>query len=383
MKKTWFVLLLLTVLLLCGTAWAEEAKDITKYCTLTTNGNENNIWRMLDHESIYYWNSRKGNGGYLDFTVPEGQTFGGLYITWGEEVAPWALQKKNGKAFDTLYQGKAGDYAHQYIPGDGGNGVYRIQLLEIAKYEQLHIRDLYILSDGDLPGWVQLWEPTKPSCDLMVISAHADDELIFFGGVIPYYNTERGLDVVVAYMSVSDYYRRTELLNGLWECGVRNYPVIGPFRDEYCETLSDGYAHWGGKAKVTDYILGLMDIYQPKVVITHDTNGEYGHGAHKATAAGTLATVTEHNTSVEKLYLHLYKENSLTMDWRQPLSALGGRTALQVAKDAFQLHVSQRDFFSVKDTGATANNLFGLAYTTVGADEEKNDLMEHISLDKE
>ena len=71
------------------------------------------------------------------------------------------------------------------------------------------IRDS-VFSDGELPDWVQQWEPTPKKADLLLLVAHPDDELIFFGGTIPTYAVEKNMNVVVAYMSYSNTTRRSE-----------------------------------------------------------------------------------------------------------------------------------------------------------------------------
>ena len=82
-------------------------------------------------------------------------------------------------------------------------------------------------------------------------------------------------------------------------------------------------------------------------------------------------------------YLHLYRENALTLDWRQPLSAFDGQTAFDVAKAAFDCHKSQKsNGLIVQDWGPYANNVFGLYYSAVGPDEQGNDLFEHIGAEQ-
>ena len=61
------------------------------------------------------------------------------------------------------------------------------------------------------------------------------------------------MNVVVAYMSYSNTTRRSELLNGLWHMGLRQYPVIGDFGDVYMRSLDDAYAHWTKKKKPCIY----------------------------------------------------------------------------------------------------------------------------------
>jgi hypothetical protein len=97
--------------------------------------------------------------------------------------------------------------------------------------------------------------------------------------------------------------------------------------------------------------------FKPEVVVTHDTNGEYGHGAHKTCAdlmlkcipmaAGTAKFTDSLNTygawEVKKLYLHLYPENAVEMDWDQPLSAFNGKTSYEMAVEGYNWHFSQHD----------------------------------------
>ncbi len=146
---------------------------------------------------------------------------------------------------------------------------------------------------------------------------------------------------------------------------------------------------WGEKP-VVEYVTGLLREYRPDVVVTHDKGGEYGHGAHRVCADAMIKAIDRaadgaylpnlgEPWQIQKLYLHLYKQNTLTLDWRQPLSAFGGQTAFDVAKAAFDCHASQRsNGLIVQDWGPHANNVFGLYYSNVGLDEQGDDLFEHI-----
>jgi LmbE family N-acetylglucosaminyl deacetylase len=247
-------------------------------------------------------------------------------------------------------------------------------------------------SDG-ADGGQQDWLPPCQKADLLVVSAHPDDELLYFGGTIPTYAGERGLKVQVAYMAHgNDDTRKIEAKNGLWLCGVKNEPVFLGFRDSYSKSLETAERQWG-RDLVTKALVDLIRQFRPEVIVTHDLGGEYGHGAHRITASCMLDAVTQAADDsfypdslaaygawqVKKLYLHLYKENPVTMDWRQPLSAFQGQTALEIAQAAYNCHVSQLDYHQkVYDTGRYSSSEFGLAYTTVGPDEEKNDFFEHI-----
>ncbi len=70
------------------------------------------------------------------------------------------------------------------------------------------------------------------------------------------------------------------------------------------------------------------------------------------------------------------------MDWRVPLAAFDGLTALDVANQAYDCHVSQQEFHqNVYDTGDISSAEFGLAYTQVGQDVAGGDFFENIPLE--
>ncbi len=288
------------------------------------------------------------------------------------------------------------ELSRETIDAPNFNDVYAILpeavMLSLSSESGMRIAEVTLYSEGTLPDGVYDWQPPVQKADLLVVSAHCDDELIYFGGTIPYYAGERGLAVQVVYMANGDRARVDEALNGLWHAGVRNAPVFLTFKDVYTESLRLALLNWG-EEETTQSLAGLIRRFEPEVIVTHDLNGEYGHGAHMATAycmlnAVPLAaneTVTLDVTGVygawqaEKLYLHLYPENPITMDWNQPLSAFDGKTALEVANESYQMHVSQLDYHSeVYGSGDYSSLEFGLAFTTVGLDEEKNDFFEHI-----
>ena len=81
---------------------------------------------------------------------------------------------------------------------------------------------------------------------------------------------------------------------------------------------------------------------------------------------------------MKKLYIHLYGENQVSMPWKVPLEALGGRTPLEVARLGYAEHASQQKYFQVEDGGKYDNARFGLYFTAVGLDSGANDMFENI-----
>ena len=72
-------------------------------------------------------------------------------------------------------------------------------IVRSEKQSVLAINELFVLGEGELPDWVQVWEPTCEKADILFLSTHPDDELIFFAGAIPTYAAEqqRVIDAVL------------------------------------------------------------------------------------------------------------------------------------------------------------------------------------------
>lgn len=94
-----------------------------------------------------------------------------------------------------------------------------------------------------------------------------------------------------------------------------------------------------------------------------------------------------------KLYLHLWAENEIVMDFDQPLEHFGGKTAYEMSNAGYECHVSQHWTWFTEWMRGTANApitkasqitkyspcRYGLWRTTVGADT-KADFFDNIEL---
>ncbi len=385
--KTIKCLLALLLLLLPVCAAAQEAKELTADCVITSG--KVRTTSVHDNDYTTAWRSERVRRPYLEFQLPEGETAGWLYVCFAEMPQSWAVEEKIDGKWQVIADGST-DYIHALVKLNGQNHFRIVENSGITT--RLKISEVFVLGAGDLPDWVQRWEPTVEKADLLVLATHPDDELIFFGGAIPTYAVEQKKNVVVAYMSYANAARRSELLNGLWHMGVRNYPVIGTFGDSYSTNMAEMYDRWG-KEKVRKYVMGLIRRYKPEVMVTHDKGGEYGHGAHKVTSDASVycvenaanasvlpALAKEYGTwTVKKLYLHMGEENAIHMDWNVPLTSMGGKTGEQLAQEAFLLHVTQqKTSYVVTDEGQTGNAKFSLVYTNVGPDTVGGDFFENV-----
>lgn len=391
--KKWLIALLTLLALSLSVAFAAEANDITEDCKFKVCSSGRKYTLMTDKKYTSYWESNKIKTPWIAITAPEGKPIAGLYVCFGNMPESWEIQTSDdGKDWFTAVPGDT-RFLHAYVALPQPAQYVRLAVTS-EKKTALRINDLFVLSEGDLPDWVQVWQPTEEKADILFLSTHPDDELIFFGGAIPTYAVEQQRKVVVAYFTRSNTTRSSELLNGLWHMGVRTYPVIGNFRDSYAKTLKAAYKNAGGTDKVNEWIVGLYRQYKPEVVVTQDTNGEYGHKQHMmiadaaqnciALAANedefTASTIAYGTWQVKKLYLHLYPENQITFDWTVPLKSMNGATGIELAEEAYTLHKTQASSgMSVTETGTKYDNrVFGLAFTTVGEDVRKDDFLENI-----
>lgn len=391
--KKWLIALLTLLALSLSVAFAAEANDITEDCKFKVCSSGRKYTLMTDKKYTSYWESNKIKTPWIAITAPEGKPIAGLYVCFGNMPESWEIQTSDdGKDWFTAVPGDT-RFLHAYVALPQPAQHVRLAVTS-EKKTALRINDLFVLSEGDLPDWVQVWQPTEEKADILFLSTHPDDELIFFGGAIPTYAVEQQRKVVVAYFTRSNTTRSSELLNGLWHMGVRTYPVIGTFKDSYAKNLKAAYKSAGGKDKVNEWIVGLYRQYKPEVVVTQDTNGEYGHKQHMmiadaaqnciALAANedefTASTIAYGTWQVKKLYLHLYPENQITFDWTVPLKSMNGATGIELAEEAYTLHKTQASSgMSVTETGTKYDNrVFGLAFTTVGEDVRKDDFLENI-----
>ncbi|MBR3838033.1 MAG: PIG-L family deacetylase [Clostridia bacterium] len=280
---------------------------------------------------------------------------------------------------------------------------------------QVSILEIYAFA-GETPSWVQKWQEPCGKADLCLMTTHADDEQLFFAGVLPYYAGERDLAVQVIYFTdhKNEPMRRHELLRGLWTVGVKNYPVISPFPDLYSESEAAAAGQFASRGfsreAVVSFQVEMLRRFQPLVVVGHDPLGEYGHGQHRLNSAtlqeavniaGDAASFPESAEiygvwEVPKTYLHLYPEQPIVLNWDIPLAAFGGKTAFQVTKEGFACHDSQQYTWFRRWLNGNAGEItaasqikthspcqYGLYLSRVGEDVSKNDFFENLKSRKE
>ncbi len=390
-------------------ALGETARDITKGGTYTVSpskGKKHTSWKnFTDGAYTTWWESDAGDPAFVEIRSKE--EVHGLYLCFHTIPESYVIQvREEGGDWRTAAEGNP-LFAHAYFDIPAAREL-RVLSTEEGMPQVMGLNELFLFGEGETPDWVQRWEPPEEKADILFAMCHPDDELIFLGGAIPTYDTERGKRVVVAYLTYADKVRRSEALNGLWTMGVRNYPDFGPFADAYTTKLANAYRkvdEQNGEEKVLSWAVELFRKYRPEVAVTHDLDGEYGHGQHKMTAdALTKAWAVSGDPEAfpesaaawgawqpRKLYVHLYgpKAERTQLNWDVPLASFGGTTGMDLAVEAYKKHRTQMSLtievggqtrkLSVRGTGKIfPNTSFGLYGTTVGPDEEHTDFLEHI-----
>ncbi len=381
--------LMLSLALLFGAADA-ESREITEACRYTASVNKQYAARVATDDYSRAWD---GAGGQLTVILPEGEHACGIQLSFYRVAVPVIVEAVDAAGKVTNQARYEERFLNAYIPLRSDRA-YRVGAAEPKA--ELRLNRVRVFAGNEKSVDAQTWHVPESPVDLLQIVTHPDDDLIWFGGLLPLYAGERGMNVLVAYAATQGSLkacRFNELLDGLWACGVTAYPELGPFADFQVKSVQAVINRWGEGA-AQRWCTGLIRRYRPKVVVTQDLRGESGHMQHQLLAQAVVDAVTEWSGDAkhdpesaaaygvftpQKLYIHRYRQNEIFMDWDQPLRAFGGKTGTEVARRAFKMHVSQRNtHYTIYTHGPMDSRYLGLYFTTVGEDIKKNDLFEHV-----
>ena len=408
MKKslTYVICIVLAVFLFAAFVSADEAVfsgadlDVKGFDdpSALSDGNTQTTFATATHGSPRVTVTREGN-------------IGGVYVIFDKTPASWSISDKEGSV--TVECGTNG-FLHEFINvAEKFGGVEEL----IFNFPVgTVISEIYVFSDGDIPDWVQMWQPPHEKADLLLIPSHGGDEHVFFAGVIPYYAVERGMNVQVAYLVKGNdsHERPHEILSGLWKAGIRNYPVFSDIpevsatandRTDAKNNALDAYGRLGYNFDhFVQYITECIRRFKPIVIVSHDSDGENGNGTHVICADAIaeslncslndgkyLDSVDKYGTWMpEKVYLHLYSENKVTIDIDKPFESLGGKTPFEVSREAFECHKTQLWTWYDWMFGSTSAPInkaseiekhspckYGLYHTTVGNDKPGGDFFQN------
>ena len=376
------IIFIIIIFTLCTiTIYGNASSDITKNCTISSNKDTNKII-----DGRYSTSLKLSENDYIN--IKSNEHIKAVYILWESLPTNFSIKDSTNKIISS-YNNENNIFLHQLIKIDENLNSLSITI----DSGNCKISEIYIFSKGNLPDWVQDWKEPYKKADMLLLPTHADDEHLFFGGTMPYYAGELKLKVQVAYLTNHYNFRVHELLNGLWEVGIRAYPIIPEFNDFYSTSLEEAKKLYN-ETDILSYQVELLRRFKPYIVIGHDLNGEYGHGVHMLNSHSLTKALDISSDSayfaesaqeygvwdVPKCYLHLYDENKIVMNWDKPLKNFNNKTAFEMAEAGFSKHISQQEFFSVGRKGVFDCRAFGLYRSTVGEDKIKNDFLENIDI---
>ena len=415
MKSKFFRTVILTILLTISFPRAVNALYAEELKIHIDTENFKNSNYMYDNNQSSYSNGENKPS----FTISSDEEMSSLYIEFDCIPQKWTLEDVDSG--NVIGCGE-NSFLHEFVELKSNFG-YMPNNIKLNFNDNTAISEVHAFSSGELPEWVQVWQPPCQQADLILVSTHSDDEQLFFAGVLPYYAIERNLQVQVVYTvqhfevyNSKDHKRPHEQLDGLWKVGIKNYPIISEFPDLYAESKDRETAIRQAKKVYENYGINYDDFAEyftecirrckPLVIVTHDLNGEYGHGVHALTAEAVINAIECSNDQekfsdsfekygkwqVEKTYLHLYEENPIVMNFDEPLESLNGKTAFQVTQDGFQCHKSQHwTWFYEWIYGKQGNEItkstqiksyspcnYGLYQTIVGDDISGGDFFENV-----
>lgn len=344
-----------------------------------------NYSNVLSDDS--YWSKRYVRS-HQQLAVESQTAFSAVYIEWDELPGSYSIVWDGG----SVECGQNG-FFHEYIRLP--EPVNRAEI-EFTSGDVHIVCDIDIFTEGRAPDGVQDWLPPCEEADILVFPTHSDDDALFFGPLISYYAIERELTVQTAFMVEHHGYpeRNHERLNGLWEMGVRHYPILGTAPDTATHNMYEAMNYYAA-SNIEQWQVEQIRRFKPLVAVGHDLEGEYGNAGHKVnacylvTAVEAAADETKYPESAQryglwetpKLYLHLYEENEIILDVNVALeNDPEGRTPFEIATEAFQCHASQIKYgFRVQQNEWRANDCrpFGLYRTLVGYDTVA-DIMENV-----
>ena len=368
---------------LCALASDGEAADLTKRCTLDAGSYKSAPTRILsrnmDHYQVFDANTSFSFSWKDD--VPAAQ----LCVQW--HVFPEQVTVSQYDGGDELLCSETlRELPETITPLQSGTR----RVVVTAGEQGMEVYYCRVYGEGEPSDPFHTWIDTPEKLDYLLISTHPDDDVIYLGSVVPTYGAEQGYVGTIAYVTCRRRERMTEAEDGAWAMGLRYRPLFLGFPDVARNAPQEEKDEFRYEDVLSE-IVRLYRRYRPAVVFAQDKNGEYGHWQHKLTSAASVEAASlaadpsydpesaaQYGTwQVQKVFLHMYEENHITIDAHTPLTFFGGDDAYQVARKAFQKHKSQKDigYAVTRDRGEFAFNQFGMAF---GAVEVGTDVFDNI-----
>ena len=292
----------------------------------------------------------------LEITLVNGAK--GLYVAW--YAAPEAARVEALDASGAVLESTAAnpDLLNGYYPLPEGCVKARV-----AGDKPFAVSELRVYDSAAAPDDLCLMAAQTAQPKVMLILAHTGDESFDFGGVLPFLS---GTDAAVVFLSSESRQAQQQAIEARYALGSRTQPVFARFPYYYDARLPlNKMYELVDKIELSNFLIQLLRRYQPDTLITHSAEGERGDGTHTLTAAYVLlaaeqaADATKEYVSeraygvwqVGAVYQHMESGGSPLYDTHAPITAYGGKSAMELAQAGFERYTSFRLYHkSVTDT---------------------------------
>lgn len=200
MKKSALCLLLCLLLALPCLSVAEQSRQVNRSCRIYFANGTELASRLNDGRLLTEVNGAEAveHTFYID---PNGQTVDAVCVQYGEHILPYVVQAQDAQGDWQQIGAYTGDYAQGYAAFPARSQRFRLVFARDGEKLPLSLRQINVFTPGDIPAIeAREWQPSCEKADLLLIVAHPDDELLWFGGALPTYAGERGMAVQVMYM---------------------------------------------------------------------------------------------------------------------------------------------------------------------------------------
>ena len=336
---------------------------------------ESYVSHLCDADPFTTVTLRKGE--QLALNVPDGAKM--LFIEFFEASQNYSVTFYNAdnRVIDTV--GGSSKCGFLRIPLD--KKAVKAVLTTASRF--LAISECYPTSDESLLPFPD----TDETADILVVLNEPGDELLKLGGVLPMLCGEHGLSAQVIYMTAADGYISTQCLQVLQEMGIKKAPRFGVGSKANPTSDNTSLAALNlSQAALMQLLTTEIRIRRPQIIITLNADKEQsvyldGFIARSVIQAAEKAKDEKSYKdykpfTVSKLYT-LSDSGTTVFSGEQPLYAYDGVRADALADTLYQLYREQRVYR--RDMPDTLR--FTLEKSTVGEDQEENDLLENLSLD--
>lgn len=389
MKRFFLVALFLSLILLFSVS-SFAADDETAYAEVETTedfsvclpeSDAAHAWRLTDGDTLSRISFKKGKTCSLLLKTELSY----LKIAWFERPTNTAI---------SFYDANGALLSEETVSDETKlNALYTLPAgcaeIRVHTLYNFTISELSVFGEDASASDLAVADGSESKVDLMVVCAHTGDESYSFGGVLPIYAGERGLETMSVFLMHKDRQSQQDAINAQLLSGAHAEPQFAGYSYLQMYTATEKYAKgYFPTRDAVPYLIAMIRTYRPEVIVTHAAAGEDGdpihlHAGNAVLEAITLAGDPSYKKvkldawQVKKVYRHSDATADVTLDLDAVSTQFGGKTIRDVAQSAFDAYTQ----FRIYKKAAGQTPYYALVSSTVGDDTGKNDLFEHISSD--